>query len=96
MRDKEMKQDYRFMPEPNLPPLHLYTSDNVDPTKSGEVVLIDKLREELPPLPAELRESLMTKYDLTLYEADAIVVGITVHVFLVFPFKTIPKFYTCL
>ena len=23
MRDKEAKQDYRFMPEPNLPPLRL-------------------------------------------------------------------------
>ena len=23
MRDKEVKQDYRFMPEPNLPPLRL-------------------------------------------------------------------------
>jgi len=23
MRDKESKQDYRFMPEPNLPPLKL-------------------------------------------------------------------------
>ena len=24
MRDKEVLQDYRFMPEPNLPPLQLY------------------------------------------------------------------------
>ena len=23
MRDKEVKQDYRFMPEPNLPPLRM-------------------------------------------------------------------------
>ena len=26
MRDKERKQDYRFMPEPNLPPLVLDTN----------------------------------------------------------------------
>lgn len=24
MRDKEKVHDYRFMPEPNLPPLHIY------------------------------------------------------------------------
>ena len=27
MRDKEKLHDYRFMPEPNLPPLRLYTND---------------------------------------------------------------------
>ena len=76
MRDKEIKQDYRFMPEPNLPPLHLYTSDTVDPAKSGEVVLIDKLGEEIPALPGSIRERLMEAHGLSLYEASAIVVGL--------------------
>ena len=30
MRDKEVKQDYRFMPEPNLPPLRLKDIDKVN------------------------------------------------------------------
>ena len=76
MRDKEIKQDYRFMPEPNLPPLHLYTSDTVDPAKSEEVVLIDKLGEEIPALPGSIREMLMEAHGLSLYEASAIVVGL--------------------
>ena len=37
MRDKEKLHDYRFMPEPNLPPLRLYTNDTqpagIDPTE---------------------------------------------------------------
>ena len=28
MRDKERLQDYRYMPEPNLPPLRLYTNED--------------------------------------------------------------------
>ena len=78
MRDKEIKQDYRFMPEPNLPPLHLYTSDTVDPSKADEVVLIDKIQEEIPALPAELRNKLIEQHGFTLFEADVIVVSPTV------------------
>ena len=75
MRDKEIKQDYRFMPEPNLPPLHLYTSDHEDPSKASEVVLIDKIQKEIPVLPEEQRNRLMEQHGITLFEADAIVVS---------------------
>ena len=34
MRDKEAKQDYRFMPEPNLPPLRLRDSSTTSPSSS--------------------------------------------------------------
>eukprot|EP00088_Acartia_fossae_P037061 TRINITY_DN3824_c0_g1_i8.p1 TRINITY_DN3824_c0_g1~~TRINITY_DN3824_c0_g1_i8.p1 ORF type:complete len:597 (-),score=92.76 TRINITY_DN3824_c0_g1_i8:70-1860(-) len=52
MRDKERKQDYRFMPEPNLPPLVL------DPA------LINTEKENLPKLPAEKRSELHQKYGI--------------------------------
>lgn len=52
MRDKEVKQDYRFMPEPNLPPLRLEN--------------IDKYRKTMPRLPQETREYLVQKFDLPL------------------------------
>ncbi|XP_047654427.1 glutamyl-tRNA(Gln) amidotransferase subunit B, mitochondrial isoform X2 [Phacochoerus africanus] len=65
MRDKEGKQDYRFMPEPNLPPLLLYDSGSlpagVDPQ---QVINIDWLRERLPELPSVTREKLVRQYGM--------------------------------
>lgn len=65
MRDKEGKQDYRFIPEPNLPPLQLYDSASlpagVDPQ---QVVNIDQIREQLPELPSVTREKLVQQYGM--------------------------------
>ncbi|CAH1389361.1 unnamed protein product [Nezara viridula] len=59
MRDKEMKQDYRFMPEPNLPPLRLDSMENTE-----ENISVSKLKQSLPELPAESREKLAKSFDL--------------------------------
>ncbi|XP_036097045.1 glutamyl-tRNA(Gln) amidotransferase subunit B, mitochondrial isoform X1 [Molossus molossus] len=65
MRDKEGKQDYRFIPEPNLPPLLLYDSASLpagaDPQ---QVVNIDQIREQLPELPSVTREKLIQQYGM--------------------------------
>uniref|UniRef100_A0A4W4ETM4 Glutamyl-tRNA(Gln) amidotransferase subunit B, mitochondrial n=1 Tax=Electrophorus electricus TaxID=8005 RepID=A0A4W4ETM4_ELEEL len=66
MRDKEGLQDYRFMPEPNLPPLFVYESvasvpAGVDPT---QVVVIDRLKAILPELPGVKRAQLVEEYGL--------------------------------
>ncbi|KAM9747458.1 glutamyl-tRNA(Gln) amidotransferase subunit B, mitochondrial isoform 3-T3 [Dama dama] len=65
MRDKEGKQDYRFMPEPNLPPLLLYDSGSLpsgaDPK---QVINVDQLRERLPELPRVTRERLVREYGM--------------------------------
>ncbi|KAF6093901.1 glutamyl-tRNA amidotransferase subunit B [Phyllostomus discolor] len=65
MRDKEGKQDYRFIPEPNLPPLLLYDSESLpagaDPQ---QVVNIDQIREQLPELPSVTREKLVQQYGM--------------------------------
>jgi len=53
MRDKERKQDYRFMPEPNLPPLVL------DPST------ILHLENSLPELPFQTRLRLQDDYGLS-------------------------------
>ncbi|CAH2301164.1 glutamyl-tRNA(Gln) amidotransferase subunit B, mitochondrial isoform X1 [Pelobates cultripes] len=76
MRDKEGKQDYRFMPEPNLPPLILYDSKslptaNMDPE---QVVNIDLIKERLPELPSITRERLVEQYGILL-EQSYILVG---------------------
>ncbi|XP_011904455.1 PREDICTED: glutamyl-tRNA(Gln) amidotransferase subunit B, mitochondrial [Cercocebus atys] len=67
MRDKEGKQDYRFMPEPNLPPLVLYDATSL-PTGADpqQVINIDQIRETLPELPSVTRERLVQQYGMLL------------------------------
>uniref|UniRef100_A0A8C8IXF4 Glutamyl-tRNA(Gln) amidotransferase subunit B, mitochondrial n=1 Tax=Oncorhynchus tshawytscha TaxID=74940 RepID=A0A8C8IXF4_ONCTS len=52
MRDKEGLQDYRFMPEPNLPPLMV------------QVVVLEEVRERLPELPSVRRQRLVETYGI--------------------------------
>lgn len=55
-RDKEEKQDYRYMPEPNLPPLRL-TNLNLEP---------EKFISRIPTLPENERSYLIKQYQLDL------------------------------
>ncbi|XP_041057856.1 glutamyl-tRNA(Gln) amidotransferase subunit B, mitochondrial isoform X2 [Carcharodon carcharias] len=65
MRDKEGKQDYRFMPEPNLPPLVIYDNETFPPNVNPQqVVNIDHIREQLPELPNDKRKRLVEKYGI--------------------------------
>lgn len=65
MRDKKGKQDYRFMPEPNLPPLVLYDDTSLPPdADSQQVINIDQLRNMLPELPSATRERLVQQYGM--------------------------------
>ncbi|XP_078068668.1 glutamyl-tRNA(Gln) amidotransferase subunit B, mitochondrial isoform X2 [Mustelus asterias] len=65
MRDKEGKQDYRFMPEPNLPPLVIYDNETIPSNVNHrQVVNIDHIREQLPELPNEKRKRLVEKYGI--------------------------------
>ncbi|XP_056418774.1 glutamyl-tRNA(Gln) amidotransferase subunit B, mitochondrial isoform X2 [Hyla sarda] len=65
MRDKEGKQDYRFMPEPNLPPLILYDAKSL-PTNvnADQVINIDLIKKNLPELPSTTRERLIEQYGI--------------------------------
>ncbi|XP_063494341.1 glutamyl-tRNA(Gln) amidotransferase subunit B, mitochondrial isoform X3 [Symphalangus syndactylus] len=67
MRDKEGKQDYRFMPEPNLPPLVLYDATSLPADADPQQVInIDQIRETLPELPSVTREKLVQQYGMLL------------------------------
>jgi aspartyl-tRNA(Asn)/glutamyl-tRNA(Gln) amidotransferase subunit B len=57
-RTKEQAHDYRYFPEPDLPPLAI----------SPE--MISSVRERLPALPVERRERLLTIYGLSTADAD--------------------------
>lgn len=61
MRDKEVVQDYRFMPEPNLPPLHL----NLEKEFSESLINVHAIASSLPALPQQLRTNLMTEKQLS-------------------------------
>uniref|UniRef100_A0A5S6QLX1 Glutamyl-tRNA(Gln) amidotransferase subunit B, mitochondrial n=1 Tax=Trichuris muris TaxID=70415 RepID=A0A5S6QLX1_TRIMR len=58
MRDKEVRQDYRYLPEPNLPPLRLYDERNPPPGNmaSDQCIFINKVRLGMPSLPQDQRK----------------------------------------
>ncbi|NIS81910.1 MAG: Asp-tRNA(Asn)/Glu-tRNA(Gln) amidotransferase subunit GatB [Anaerolineales bacterium] len=60
-RSKEEAHDYRYFPEPDLPPLH------IDP------VWIDQVKAELPELPTEKANRFQRQYHLTPYTGDILV-----------------------
>lgn len=55
MRDKEVVQDYRYMPEPNLLPLHLNMTEDV----SDEMINVKEIEKTIPSLPQDLRDELI-------------------------------------
>nr|XP_026494235.1 glutamyl-tRNA(Gln) amidotransferase subunit B, mitochondrial [Vanessa tameamea] len=61
MRDKEVVQDYRFMPEPNLPPLRVNLRTKED---SQDVISVPLIKDKMPELPEESRTKLIKHYEL--------------------------------
>jgi aspartyl-tRNA(Asn)/glutamyl-tRNA(Gln) amidotransferase subunit B len=57
-RSKEYAHDYRYFPEPDLPPLVLERS------------WVEKIRARLPELPEARRDRFITQYGLSLYDAN--------------------------
>jgi aspartyl-tRNA(Asn)/glutamyl-tRNA(Gln) amidotransferase subunit B len=60
-RSKEEAQDYRYFPEPDIPPFET------------AVLGLEALRESLPELPAPKRERFASEYSLDEKQADALV-----------------------
>src|SRR6185369_13616273 len=61
MRSKETSDDYRYFPEPDLPPLHV------------ERAWLDELRAEMPELPAARRARFRDGLELSPYDASVLV-----------------------
>jgi aspartyl-tRNA(Asn)/glutamyl-tRNA(Gln) amidotransferase subunit B len=61
MRTKESADDYRYFPEPDLPPVMVTRS------------YVDEVRMTLPPLPDELYDKYTTAYKLSDYDASVII-----------------------
>ena len=60
MRSKEDAHDYRYFPDPDLPPL-IITDE-----------LINQVKETLPELPDERKSRFITQFKLTPYDADVL------------------------
>jgi aspartyl-tRNA(Asn)/glutamyl-tRNA(Gln) amidotransferase subunit B len=63
MRSKEFAHDYRYFPEPDLPPLDLDAAE------------VEQIRAGLPELPAAKRRRLVETHALTAYEAELLCQG---------------------
>ena len=63
MRSKESAHDYRYFPEPDLAPLRI------------SATWLEKLRAELPELPAVKRARFVTEYGLPEYDAAVLTAG---------------------
>jgi len=61
MRTKESADDYRYFPEPDLPPVIVTEKD------------VDEVRHTLPPLPEELLEKYTGTFNLSNYDASVII-----------------------
>ncbi|MFI4887130.1 MAG: Asp-tRNA(Asn)/Glu-tRNA(Gln) amidotransferase subunit GatB [Burkholderiales bacterium] len=61
MRSKEDAQDYRYFPDPDLPPLTI------------DAALIERIRAQMPELPAEARERLVARHGVSEYDAGQLV-----------------------
>ena len=59
-RSKEEAHDYRYFPEPDLPPLHVDAS------------WVDQIKAELPELPSAKRSRFVTQYGLSAYAAGVL------------------------
>ncbi|XP_015257750.1 PREDICTED: glutamyl-tRNA(Gln) amidotransferase subunit B, mitochondrial [Cyprinodon variegatus] len=66
MRDKEGLQDYRFMPEPNLPPLIVFEDNASLPAgiDACQAVVVQTIKEGLPELPSIKRDRLVQLYGI--------------------------------
>ena len=60
-RSKEFAEDYRYFPEPDLPPLIV------------ERAWVEQLRAQLPELPDAKRERFVREYNLSMSEAEVLV-----------------------
>lgn len=60
MRTKEMAHDYRYFPDPDLPPISLTQE------------FIDKLKQSLPELPKQKKLRYVTEFNLPEYDAEVL------------------------
>lgn len=74
MRDKKEEHDYRFMPEPNLPPLRVCVDPGLK-TVPDDVLDLRGIAGTLPDLPETCRLALIDRYQFSDVYAIMLVVS---------------------
>lgn len=86
-RGKEEAHDYRYFPEPDLPIINLSNNPRIKPNasrifgnnsssfeeNSGNFIDLEKLKQEIPELPADKRKRFIEEYRLSLEQAETLV-----------------------
>lgn len=67
-RIKEEAEDYRYFPEPDLPPIHLYSEE-----EGGGLFDLEELKKRLPELPWEKKKRLIKEYKIPSEGANLLV-----------------------
>ena len=73
-RSKEEAHDYRYFPEPDIPPFYIVHGKKLDAAESEHVFSVENLRAGLSELPSRRRERFTGTYGLSADQADALVV----------------------
>ncbi len=60
LRSKEMANDYRYFPEPDLPPVIV------------DATWVEKIKTQMPPLPRALKKKFIQEYKLSEYDAQVL------------------------
>lgn len=69
MRSKEESHDYRYFPEPDLPPMEI------------DIKLIEEIKKEIPELSQEKLKRFIKEYGLTEYDASILTIDREISVF---------------
>ncbi|CAL8078917.1 unnamed protein product [Orchesella dallaii] len=93
MRDKEVQQDYRFMPEPNLPPLELLDDPTDARDSLTDQVNVAKIKENIIELPETTRQNLMKDFNLRIETSHIMVATPGLVSFFLAVMKHIPSSY---
>jgi len=67
-RTKEEAHDYRYFPEPDIPPIHFLTNPDIVCEKKEIAIDLECLKTKLPELPDPKRKRFMAEFDLNYEE----------------------------
>jgi aspartyl-tRNA(Asn)/glutamyl-tRNA(Gln) amidotransferase subunit B len=68
-RTKEEAHDYRYFPEPDIPPIHFKIQPSTQCSDKEIAIDIECLKAEIPELPDPKRKRFMSEFDITMDDA---------------------------